>query len=405
MRNGLALAVIAGLALGLGAVSPAASNVPVRDVGSVSAESAATSSQGTQSISTRTRTKSKLTKAQKRCATIKRKKGKARCLKRVKKAKLAAARRAAAAAHRAASQPVAPTPGPAIQQPVSAPPVGGGTAPLESVETAPPTSVATTKPSASNTGVPSGTELTVLTGNLTITTPGTIIDSLDIRGFVTVKAPNVTIKRSVIRGPSSPPTVSSGLLSIVTAGATGFVIEDVTLVPQVSSGYIDAIKVNQSGVFRRLNVSGTSDGMVIYGDNISVYNSHFHNFLHLQSDPRWGGGPSHDDAIQVQAGRNVLITGNNLEGAYNAAVQVTQDAGVTQNLKINNNWLDGGGCTVNYKSNGSYKTGMEANNNRFGRDRRVADCAVIHNSAASDLVPTGNVWDATGQPATIKRGS
>jgi nitrous oxidase accessory protein NosD len=245
----------------------------------------------------------------------------------------------------------------------------------------------------------------VYNGNLTVSTPGAVIDGLDIRGFVRVTAPNVTIRRSIIRGPATAPTVNSGLLSIVAAGASGFLIEDVQLLPQVVSGYIDGVKVNQAGTFRRVDISGTSDGMVIYGDGVSVLNSFIHDLVHLESDPAWGGKPSHDDAIQVQAGRNVSILSNTLEGAYNAAVMVTQDVGVTQNLKINENWLDGGGCTLNYKTNGAYKTGMQANDNRFGRVRRVANCAIIHNAAASDLVPTGNVWDDNGQPATIKSGA
>lgn len=279
---------------------------------------------------------------------------------------------------------------------------GGMTSTSQSVTVSAPGPV---KPSAENTGVPAGTPLTVHNGNLTITTAGTVIDRMDIRGFVIVKAPNVTIKQSIIRGPATAPAVSSGLLSITTAGATGYLVEDVTLQPQITSGYLDGVKVNQGGTFRRVNISGTIDGMVVFGDNVNVTNSYVHDLVHLLNDPNRGGGASHDDAIQVQAGRNVSIIGNTLQGAFNAAVQITQDAGVTQNLKINNNWLDGGGCTLNYKTNGAYKTGMQANDNRFGRAQRVANCAIIHNSAASDLNPTGNVWDDNGQPATIKRGS
>ena len=81
-----------------------------------------------------------------------------------------------------------------------------------------------------------------------------------------------------------------------------------------------------------------------------------------------------------------------------------QDAGTTKDLAINSNWLDYGGCSINYASNGLYKTGMQANNNRFGRAQRVSGCAIIHNSTKSDLVPTGNVWDDNGQPVTPSRG-
>ncbi len=258
-------------------------------------------------------------------------------------------------------------------------------------------------PSAANTGVPAGTALTVQTGNLTITTPGTVIDGKDIRGYVVVKAPNVTIKRSIIRGGEAA-TSNRPLLAITQAGASNFLVEDVTVTPMNPTPYVNGINMNQSGTIRRANISGTVDGIMIYGDGVRVGILYFHDFVHYLNDPNWGGGPSHDDAIQVQAGTGVQIVGNTLTGAFNAAVMVNQDAGTTKDLAINSNWLDYGGCSINYASNGLYKTGMQANNNRFGRAQRVSGCAIIHNSTKSDLVPTGNVWDDNGQPVTPSRG-
>lgn len=84
---------------------------------------------------------------------------------------------------------------------------------------------------------------------------------------------------------------------------------------------------------------------------------------------------------------------------------VTQDAGTTSNLSINGNFLDYGGCSVNFGSNGAYKNGMQVNGNRFGRAQRNANCAIIHNSARSDLVPAGNVWDNNSAPVSVTRGS
>ena len=266
------------------------------------------------------------------------------------------------------------------------------------------TNPAPTKPSASNTGVPAGTALTVHNGDLTITTPGTVIDGKDIRGYVAIKAANVTIKRSIIRGGAAA-TVNRALLAATQSGAGNFLIEDVKIAPTNPTPYINGINANQSGTIRRADISGTVDGIMIYGSGVRVENSYLHDFAHYLNDPNWNGGPSHDDAIQVQAGTGVQIVGNTLTGAYNAAVMVTQDAGITKDLWINSNWIDYGGCSINYGSNGAFKTGMQANNNRFGRTQRNAGCAIIHNSTKSDLVPTGNVWDDNGQPATIKKGS
>jgi PKD repeat protein len=278
----------------------------------------------------------------------------------------------------------------------------GGTATTAKSVTA--TNPAPVKPSADNTGVPAGTGLRVHDGNLTITTPGTVIDGLDIRGYVVVKAANVTIKRSIIRGGPAA-TVNRAILSIVQAGASNYLVEDVTIVPANPTPYINGINVNQAGTIRRTDISGTVDGIMIYGSGVRVEDSYLHDFAHYLNDPNWNGGPSHDDAIQVQAGTGVTLVGNTLTGAYNAAVMVTQDAGATKDLTISGNWIDYGGCSVNFGSNGAYKTGMKVENNRFGRTQRNSGCAVIHNSTKSDLVPVGNVWDDNGQPAGIKKGS
>lgn len=258
-------------------------------------------------------------------------------------------------------------------------------------------------PSAQNSGVPAGKSLSVHKGDLTVTTPGAVIDGLDIRGFVVVKAPNVTIKRSIIRGGPAG-SVGRGVLAITHSSASNYLVEDVTIAPSNPTPHLNGINVNQAGTIRRADISGTVDGIMIYGGGVRVESSYLHDFRHYTNDPNWGGGPSHDDAIQVQGGNGIQIVGNTLTGAYNSAVMVTQDAGATKNLSINGNWLDYGGCSINYGSNGAYKTGMKANGNSFGQAQRNNGCAIIHNAAKSDLAPTGNVWETSGGPATVKRG-
>lgn len=309
-----------------------------------------------------------------RCVIVKKRVGNK--IKKVKKCKKVKAKKKAGAKGGALKTIAAPTSNP----------IGGGL------------------PTAANTGVPNGMGLSVHHGDLTVTTPGAVIDGKDIRGYVAIKAPNVTIKRSVIRGGPAA-TVNRALLSMTHSGAADFLIEDVTIAPTNPSPYINGINVNQRGTIRRADISGTVDGIMIYGSGVRVEGSYLHHFAHYVNDPNWGGGPSHDDAIQVQAGSGVAIVGNSLSGAYNAAVMVTQDAGTTSNLAINENFLDYGGCSINFGSNGAYKSGMQVNGNRFGRAQRNANCAIVHNAAKSDLVPSGNVWDNTSGAVAITRGS
>lgn len=291
---------------------------------------------------------------------------------------------------------------------------GGNVVQFNSVPVSTPTPVPTqaptpipapVRPSAANTGVPAGTALTAYNGNMIITTAGTVIDKMDIHGYVSIKAPNVTIKRSIVRGDKCTSGSNGGDIRNYTAGATNFLIEDVTIRPEFPDVCHDGIKVNQSGTINRVNLSGTVDGVVMFGNNITLQNSYLHDFVTYPSDPAQGGGPSHSDTIMVQSGTGERIINNSLTGANNSAVMITQDAGITGNLWISSNWIDGGACSLNYGSGGAYKTGLQANNNRFGRSQGISGCAIIHNALKSDLVPSGNVWDDTGLPAGIKAGA
>ena len=84
-----------------------------------------------------------------------------------------------------------------------------------------------------------GTALTLIRGDPTITTAGATYTGLDIHGFVTVEAPNVTIKDSIIRGRSA--TSQNALVYDVSKTATNFLIEDSEIVPAYPSVYLDGI--------------------------------------------------------------------------------------------------------------------------------------------------------------------
>ena len=241
-------------------------------------------------------------------------------------------------------------------------------------------------------------------GDLTIDRDGTVIDGWDIRGFVQIRAANVTIRNSIIRGGAPPREGSTALLRVVDSQATGFHLVDTRLVPATPSVRIDGVMVSRPSIFERLELTGTADGIKIFGDDISVRDSHIHDMVHYPSDPAHGGGASHDDIIQVQQGRGIQITGNNLHGAYNAAIQITQDLGPTTDLTIARNRIDGGGCSINFKSNGAFQTGIRVNDNLFGNRQRVAGCAIIHAVGHSDLHPIGNRW-AAGGAAGVLRGA
>ena len=99
---------------------------------------------------------------------------------------------------------------------------------------------AAVKPSSATTGVPAGTRLTRHNGDIVVTTPGTILDALDIYGFVKIRAANVTVKRCRVRG-SGPGTNNTGLVDCNNANVRNALIQDCLLVPDHPSVWLDGV--------------------------------------------------------------------------------------------------------------------------------------------------------------------
>ncbi len=255
----------------------------------------------------------------------------------------------------------------------------------------------TGKPGASNTGVPDGTALTVHNGDITVTQDGTVIDSLDVRGKILVKADNVTIRRSLIRGGAA----SSGNNVLIASwwGNTNLRVEDSTLRADYPSIYVDGIS-GSNFTATRLDISRVVDPVKVVDGNVTVTGSWLHQNAHFEPDPTHPDGKTHDDSIQVEGGKNTLISGNTLEDSHNAAIMVTQNHSQTANLTIANNWLQDGACTINVTQLGlgSPIQGMVIKNNRFGPGQYGTTCP-MRLPSASPITLQANVWDATSQAA------
>ncbi|CAA9341127.1 MAG: CBM57 [uncultured Frankineae bacterium] len=257
------------------------------------------------------------------------------------------------------------------------------------------------RPGPDNTGVPAGTELRRHDGDLTITTPGAVYDRLDIRGFVIVKAPDVTIRRSVIRGGVA--RFSRGLVTNTTSTATDLVVEDSDIYPAHPSVWLDGVK-GANFTLRRVDVRGTVDNVKVHGNNVVIEDSWLHDSKHYSSDPHQGGRPSHNDGVQVLGGRNLRIRDNTITGARNAALQVTQDFSATTDLRFTGNYVDGGGCSVNLAHKRlSRMSGITVSANRFGRDTRVQGCAIVA-TRGTELTARDNVWDDSGKAVRVHDG-
>lgn len=252
------------------------------------------------------------------------------------------------------------------------------------------------RPGSSNTGAPSGT-LRVINGDLKITTRGTVLDGVDIRGYVSIQADDVTIRNSVIRGGAAPSTDRA--LVMAWWGYKNLVIEDTTLVPSAPSVYTDGIS-GSNFTARRLDISGVVDPVKVIGNNVTVVDSWLHDTFHSRNDPTQSDGFTHDDSVQITGGSNILLRGNLMEDSHNAAIMVSQGYAITSQVRIESNWLGDGVCTINVTQapRNTPIQGMTISNNRFAPGSEDTRCP-MRLPDSSPISVSGNVWDATGLAA------
>ncbi|MDO8106797.1 hypothetical protein Q6348_06250 [Isoptericola sp. b441] len=273
--------------------------------------------------------------------------------------------------------------------------VGDGS-PLPEIAPAQPAPVT---PGPSTTGVPTGTSLTRHDGDIVVTRDGTVLDGLDVHGYVVVKARNVVIRNSIVRG-GTPTTYSRGLIT-VPSSAYSATVQDTEIVPEISSPYQDGLR-GMNITATRLNIHGVVDQVHIYGDNVTITDSWLHDNAHFLNDPNHGGTPSHDDGVQIQVGRNITLRNNVITGSHNAAIMVTEDQGLVADLDIQNNLLDYGACVVNIKNQPTAPQNVRLADNTFGRHAIYPSCGIKMPNTSYRLALTGNYF-TDGAPVTITR--
>jgi hypothetical protein len=253
------------------------------------------------------------------------------------------------------------------------------------------------KPGPGNTGVPAGVSLRVVTGDQVYARDNQVISGLDIHGYVRIRARNVTIRNSIVRGGAKR---CNAAVIFVEGGSTAK-IEDTEIDPTNPNPCLDGIWATNA-TLTRLDIHDVVDGVKAF-DNTTVTDSYVHDLSWFANDPNQGGGETHNDAVQTYEGnRNILLRHNNLDltNRDNAALQVTQDGGGTAtNLRIEYNWLNGGGCTLNFADKGgpTPMTGIYVIGNRFGRDSYF-DCPILISTRTVLTQVSGNVWDDSGRP-------
>ena len=248
-------------------------------------------------------------------------------------------------------------------------------------------------------GIPPAADLEVHEGDLTVTTAGTVVDSLDIRGYLRIKAANVTVKNSIVRGRAGLGNTS---MALVQNSSPGLVIQDSEIVAQYPTYYIDGF-VGSNATFSRVNIHGVVDSIKIIGDNVVVKDSWLHDNLYYAQVP--SGGDTHNDNIQIGVGQNITISNNIMTGTRNAVLMITQDRGHVGNLTFTKNHVDNGACSVNLaeKSYGPLQ-GLSFTDNVFGTGQLSPRCAIIAPASTAKLLSVANNVFNDGKTVGVSRG-
>jgi hypothetical protein len=286
-----------------------------------------------------------------------------------------------------------PTPSPSA----SAPPSTHTSTPKSARTTAKPPAQTNTRsggrPGSGNTGPIAGTPLTTVNGDQVYSTPGQVIQNVDIHGYVRITAKNVTISNAIVRGGAAK--CNAAVIDVEGGSAT---IQDTEIAPTNPNACLDGVWATDVTLLR-MNIHGTVDGIKA-DDNTTVQDSWIHDLTPFASDPNQGGGPTHNDAIQTLGGTNILVKHNAMNPGKdgNAAYQVTQDFGKVGTITITGNFVDGGGCTLNLSSKGGGPMGgVSVTSNRFGRGSEF-NCPILISTQTTLAANSGNVYDDTGAP-------
>jgi hypothetical protein len=235
-------------------------------------------------------------------------------------------------------------------------------------------------PDATCTGVPAGTSLTIVNGNMTINTAGTVVDSKDIRGCVTVNAASVVIRKSKI--------ACNGPYVIDAYGVSGtwLRIED----SEVSCNNTNGTAIGEENItVLRTNIHGCENGFDV-NFNFLIQDNYIHDM--------YQSAVAHTDGIQMWPSANDVTIKHNRIYANDGTSAIISAGSGTSNILIQDNLFAGGAYTLYCRQNGP-GTNYRVINNHFstifyptvGAYGPWTDCD-------DEAQVTGNVYHETGLP-------
>ena len=217
---------------------------------------------------------------------------------------------------------------------------------------------------------------------------------MEIDGCVNIRANNVTIRNSLIKGDCFFNVLND-------SGNTNLQLVDV----EIDGGNSDSTGAGVGGdnyTCTRCDIHGVGDGLKL-GDNVTVQDSYIHAL--------YGANDSHNDGMQASDGSNILVRHNTITPVFSGSTSciiIKGEFGKISNLTFDDNFVGGGAWTV-YAGDGygggiPDSAGVHVTNNQFTTAYwpKGGAFGAITNTGAGTTV-TGNTWadgPNAGRPVT-----
>lgn len=292
---------------------------------------------------------------------------------------------------------------------------------LDDVVPADPFELGVTKPDSTWTGPRIAVEdMTVVVGDLIVTTPGQLVKGYHVLGRIQVRAPNVTVEDCLVELQSG--TVLSSTVNMIDTTHSGARNTTVRFC-EVSAADAPSVWINgigpKSATVWRSNIHDVVDGMSVSdstgnNDPVSIEGSYIHDLFYITPDPTHSDNQTHRDGIQSQGGPvTLLIDGCNIQGfdspnstdggsangrAFSCVMLNTASTRFKTNVTITRNWFDGGADSINGR--GTDGGTIVIRQNRFGTNLTYFPITTNITLSSTWVVPTTgefvNTWEGTG---------
>lgn len=258
-------------------------------------------------------------------------------------------------------------------------------------------------PDETTTGATSAVgDLTVMSGLITINTPGTTLQNFYLNGRIRVQAANVTIRNFIIHFTGFDQ--EQGILA-TNASVSNLLIEDGEIYSDmVNTARMTIALYGSNWTARRLHVHHSWADAFRPVNNCTLEDSYVHDLGDVAS-------VQHADAVQMLIGSNFTATGNNFDipnlsepedkppGSFmnSAGFMIQSYNGNVSNVLIENNRINGGDYGVQFTERaelGYAISNGRVRNNTFGSEYLYGPWATNVVTNASELC--GNVWEDTG---------